>query len=148
MNPEQVTKQLEDANTRIKNALNTCVTLSAELTEERQKTEQQAKQLDLLLSILLCLMKRHRYDFLNIEKLDLIEAATYKYVYVEKDPQSTKVYVEARVRTTSLEDFKKECVTETPGNTGTTPNDSNDQATSTTSHSEHNQNNEATALPS
>lgn len=148
MNQAEATKIIADTNKRIENALNTCVTLSKDLTEERQKTAQQADQLDMLCAALMFMMKRHRFEFINIEKSDLADLAKTHFIYFEIDPASSKVFLEKREREIPYSEFKEQCATQTPGNTGEKPSDSTQPETSTTSHYEHNPNNEATALPS
>lgn len=148
MNQEDATKLLEDANKRIKNALDTCVTLSAELTQERKRTEEQAYQLDFLNCVLMHIMARHRYEFMNIERSKLAEVAKSYEVYFEISQQSQYVFVEKRLRAVPFSEVKEQCATATPGNTGETQSDSIEKPESTTSHYEHNPNSEATALPS
>lgn len=146
MNNEEALKLVADTNQRIQNALETCVKLSAQLTEERNKSNQQAEQLDMLCAALMFMMIRHRFEFINIERTDLSNIAKSHFIYFEVDPASSVVYIEKRLREIPYAEAVKEC--STLGNTGTEPKTSEDPATNTTSHYEHNPNNEATALPS
>lgn len=147
MNRDEAQKIIEDANERIKNALNTCVTLSNDLTEAHKVIDQQANQMDFISAALMYLMTRHRFDFINIERQDLADLGKTHYVYIEYSSTSSKVLVEKRLRAVPFSEVVDQCATATPGNIGEKPSDLTEKPESTTSHYEHNPNSEVTALP-